>query len=258
MFESHIAQAKEAGKELTSEGVYKLSKEHLRSLKIDQLKPVPDFDQLCGYIRISLIEGDFRNHSHSFEQVDAIIADPPYAKSVAHLYEDLARFAAQVLKPGGSLITMAGGVALPQIYESMSRHIDYHWTIAYYMPARLDRMYQEKVASAWKPILWFVKGKRDGVKYSGKWTIDVIKAGHIERGLHKWQQSESGIDKLIKVVTRPGDIVLDPFMGSGTFLAAALRLNRRIIGIEIDPVASKTAETRLYKLARRITNPHLY
>ena len=49
----------------------------------------------------------------------------------------------------------------------------------------------------------------------------------------------------IKLLTRPGDIVLDPFMGSGTTAVAAKQLGRRCIGIEIDPTYVQIAEDRL-------------
>ena len=42
------------------------------------------------------------------------------------------------------------------------------------------------------------------------------------------------IERIIKMSTNPGDIVLDPFLGSGTTVSAALSLDRKAIGIEID------------------------
>lgn len=42
-------------------------------------------------------------------------------------------------------------------------------------------------------------------------------------------------DWFIRLFTEPGDVVLDPFMGSGTALLAALALNRQAIGIDLDP-----------------------
>lgn len=45
-----------------------------------------------------------------------------------------------------------------------------------------------------------------------------------------------------------GDIVLDPFMGSGTTGVAALELDRRFIGIEISEQYLKIAENRLKKV----------
>lgn len=49
----------------------------------------------------------------------------------------------------------------------------------------------------------------------------------------------------IRLFTKPTDIILDPFIGSGTTAIAALRLHRHFIGIEIDPEFVKVAKERL-------------
>lgn len=57
------------------------------------------------------------------------------------------------------------------------------------------------------------------------------------------------IAHLIKLFTRPGQIVLDPFLGSGTHGAAALQTQRRFIGFEIEKRYCRFAEGRLEKIA---------
>lgn len=57
------------------------------------------------------------------------------------------------------------------------------------------------------------------------------------------------IKELIKLLSRPGDIVLDPFVGSGTTAVAAKELNRRYIGIEINKEYCKYARERLKNIA---------
>lgn len=56
-----------------------------------------------------------------------------------------------------------------------------------------------------------------------------------EGGLHEAQKPEKLMDVLIELVTKPGQIVLDPFAGSGTTLVSAKRLDRHFIGIERNP-----------------------
>ena len=53
------------------------------------------------------------------------------------------------------------------------------------------------------------------------------------------------MELLVSLVTLEGQLVLDPFMGSGTTCLAAKRLNRHYIGIDVDPQSVQTAKERL-------------
>jgi DNA modification methylase len=51
----------------------------------------------------------------------------------------------------------------------------------------------------------------------------------------------------LKLLTKEGDIVLDPFMGSGTTGVVAKKMKRKFIGIEINPEYCRCAEERILK-----------
>jgi len=56
-----------------------------------------------------------------------------------------------------------------------------------------------------------------------------------ERVAHPCQMPEAILERIIRVATNPGDLVVDPFAGSGTTLAVANRLGRRFWGCELSP-----------------------
>lgn len=62
---------------------------------------------------------------------------------------------------------------------------------------------------------------------------------------HPTQKPEALLHRVLLAATRPGDVVLDPFFGTGTTGAAAKRLGRRFIGIERDEGYAKVAEKRI-------------
>jgi len=63
---------------------------------------------------------------------------------------------------------------------------------------------------------------------------------------HPTQKPEKLLAKLILSSTNPGDLVFDPFMGVGSSLAAARKLNRRFLGVEIDKQYCLLAAKRLH------------
>jgi DNA modification methylase len=63
--------------------------------------------------------------------------------------------------------------------------------------------------------------------------------------LHPTQKPVPSLKPVIEAFTRPGDIVLDPFCGSGSTLLAAKILGRRYVGIELDAAFCQKAERRV-------------
>ena len=72
---------------------------------------------------------------------------------------------------------------------------------------------------------------------SDTWHIPRVCGTFHERLKHPCQMPEAVLERIVKVSSNPGDLVIDPFAGSGTTLAVAKRLNRKFLGIELLSVA---------------------
>ena len=69
----------------------------------------------------------------------------------------------------------------------------------------------------------------------------------IKEPFHPTQKPISLLEKIINISSNENSIVFDPFMGLGSTGVAALKLNRRFLGIEIDPVYYQAAKKRIEK-----------
>jgi site-specific DNA-methyltransferase (adenine-specific) len=82
------------------------------------------------------------------------------------------------------------------------------------------------------------------------WRIPV-KAGNLRRTPdHQAPYPEEIIRRLVEVSTDPGDLVLDPFLGSGTTMRVARALGRRCVGYEVNPAFAPLIEARLQGLGQ--------
>jgi hypothetical protein len=175
--------------------------------------------------------------------MDWVITDPPYPREFLHLFNGLGQVAAHVLKPGGSLLCMVGQSYIPSIIRDLSKHLEYHWTLAYLTPGgQATQLFPRKVNTFWKPILWFIKGG-----YAGDWIGDVSHSdtNDNDKRFHEWGQSESGMRDLMSRFVKPGDTILDPFMGAGTTGVIALELGATFLGFDQDKNAFNEAMMRL-------------
>jgi len=86
-----------------------------------------------------------------------------------------------------------------------------------------------------------------GVPLGDVWEIPILAPVAKERTGYPTQKPESLLERLLQSCTQPGDLVLDPYNGSGTTLAVAARLGRQAIGIDESHVAIAVTRERLGK-----------
>jgi DNA modification methylase len=96
----------------------------------------------------------------------------------------------------------------------------------------------------------------EGQPITDVWKIGVLTSSSKERIGYPTQKPEALLERIIKASTNEGGIVLDPFMGGGTTIAVADRLNRQWIGIDQSPMAVKVTEFRLQKQTDLFTAPY--
>lgn len=84
-----------------------------------------------------------------------------------------------------------------------------------------------------------------GTPLGDVWEHGIIAPVAKERTGYPTQKPEALLDRLIQACSETGDLVLDPYAGSGTTIAVAARLGRRAVGIDESPVAIQVAEKRL-------------
>ena len=87
------------------------------------------------------------------------------------------------------------------------------------------------------------------------WQIPKVTSGRNraspERTAHPSQFPLAVIERIIRASSNPGDLVMDPFMGSGSTAEAALRLGRVVLGFEIEPRYMAIASHRLDGFSHR-------
>ena len=84
-----------------------------------------------------------------------------------------------------------------------------------------------------------------GAPLGDVWEIGIIGPVARERTGYPTQKPEALLERLIGACTAPGDLVLDPYAGSGTTLVVASRLGRRALGVDDSPEALDVIRQRL-------------
>ncbi len=93
----------------------------------------------------------------------------------------------------------------------------------------------------------------DGVPMGDVWEIGVLAPVARERTGYPSQKPEALLERVIAALSDPGDLVLDPYAGSGTTLAVAAKGGRRFLGIDQSDVAIETTLARLRALGVTLT-----
>jgi hypothetical protein len=112
---------------------------------------------------------------------------------------------------------------------------------------------------ATETIIWAAKNKKSrhtfnyrlmkevnrGKQMKSVWEVLPPSREEKRFGKHPAQKPVLLIDRIIRAASNEGDFVLDPFMGSGTTLVAAMRCSRPVLGIELDNEFISTTLSRM-------------
>ena len=95
-----------------------------------------------------------------------------------------------------------------------------------------------------------MKALNDDLQMRSDWLLPICAGAERVKGedgakAHPTQKPEALLYRILLACTKPGDVVLDPFFGTGTTGAVARRLGRRWIGIEREPTYAKVARERI-------------
>jgi site-specific DNA-methyltransferase (adenine-specific) len=168
--------------------------------------------------------------------VDVIITDPPWPNGRG-LFEDtiLDGYAALYLscKKAQKVIFFWGNVGVPVPpagWFEIARHI-------WHKPNGQSATYYENI------IVW---SKENKPSVSKVWRIPIINYETLPEWLpHPTQKPIKLMRELVSCSSKEGQLVVDPFMGSGSTAKACKELNRNFIGFEINPAYCDLANERL-------------
>nr|DAV01627.1 MAG TPA: adenine specific DNA methyltransferase [Caudoviricetes sp.] len=194
------------------------------------------------------------------ESVDAIITDPPYginyvSPTGARIQNDTAPFiwflydAFRVLKPGSS---GRGTLVCFTRWDVQQVFIDAIRLAGFIVKSEViwDKIQhgmgdlKSQFAPSHENIIFAVKGK---FSFPGHRPKDLITHRKLpgSQMIHPTEKPVPLLADLITAVTKPGDLILDPFAGSGSTLVAAKKTGRRFTGIELDDVHYAKAQRRI-------------
>ncbi len=187
---------------------------------------------------------DCRTWSGWPDRCDAIFTDPPWRD--ADSYSWLGEFARRKLKKGGLLLVQCGVRELPdRVARLTSAGLSYYWTFAIVYSQVRQQMPGLGICSNWRPVIAMTNG--GAAKH--KLSTDVWTVANCPKEHHGWEQPLAPWQGWTERLTQPGQLVLDPFAGSGTVGVACRLTGRRYLGTEIDPATAKIARQRLAQSA---------
>ncbi len=212
--------------------------------------------------------------------IELIVADPPYNlgkdygnntdRKARHEYEEFTAQwlaeAVRVLKPSGSIYIFMGVRFISHLFLLMENDfrlmfngwITWHYTQGMgrkvgFSPRNEDILYFTKsenfvfnLDEVRIPQKYFRKrNNMSGANPGDVWEFSHVHYCSAERETHPTQKPEALLERILLASSNEGQVVLDPFVGSGTTCRVASLLNRRWIGIEINPEYVSMSARRL-------------
>lgn len=219
---------------------------------------------------VTIYHGDCREIVLSVSTVDHVMTDPPYsddthdgartgkAQSNGVLIDFASTEAAQIADvlalarvERWAVLTVDWQHVLP-----LKQHPPVGWRFvrhgAWIKPNGTPQFTGDRPAQGWEAVAILHAGVSGRMRWNGG-GLPAVWIHNKVAGDHPTGKPESLLNEWVSQFTDPGELILDPFMGSGTTLVAAKRLGRKAIGIEIEEKYCEIAAQRLQQEAFSFT-----
>ncbi len=215
------------------------------------------------------------------ESINLIVTDPPYNLNKDYgnnqdclAFEEYIQFsrewlreAYRILSKNGSIYVFMGMKYISYIYVIMEKELGLYFNswITWFYTQGIGKT--RGFSPRHDDILFFTKNKSkyvfniDAVRVPQKfyrsinnmrganpgnvWEFSHMHYCNKNRQLHPTQKPEGLYERIVLTSSNENDIILDPFVGSGTLLRVCQQTNRKAIGIDINPEYIQIAKTRL-------------
>ncbi len=176
-----------------------------------------------------------------------------WEKSMDSFFKESVR----VLKKGGAMIVFMSIIKVETLIRIAESHKLYYKTTGIWhktnpMPRNMNLHFVNST-EAW---VYFTYGKRTGTfNNDGKVIHDFLETGVAANGERKYgkhptQKPVALMEFFVQVLSNEGDMILDPFMGSGSTGVAAKKNNRNFIGVELNESYFQMATRRIQEVKK--------
>lgn len=252
-FEAVVADARERGERLTTSAVRERAKLKKQSKRRDDVetaaKVAPERARVSCQDALAFL-AELKPAS-----VDLLLTDPPYSTDIS----DVAGFSRWIesalvaLKPTGRAYICIGAYPI-ELLAYLERLRDLGWidrsqVLVWTYRNTLGPSPTHDYKLNWQAILYLrgvAASPLDCPVMLEQFSVQDINApdGRLGDRYHAWQKPSELAERLVRHSTKPGDLVVDPFACTGTFLLAAAKLGRQAIGCDISAENLTIAEQR--------------
>jgi hypothetical protein len=233
---------------------------HLPIERISRARPVAEAEA----DRAIVYQADYRDFLGQIddESVDLLLTDPPYSTDV----EDVAAFARDWLALAVPKVKRSGrayvciGAYPPELSAYLTvllaqEHLTMAQVLVWTYRNTMGPSPRDDYKLNWQAVL-YLRGpeadRLDSPKLLEQFSVMDVPApqGGSTPRLHAWQKPDALAERIIRQAAPDDGVVLDPFAGTGTFLAAASRYGCRAIGSEVDGAMLALCERRGIEVIR--------
>jgi DNA modification methylase len=195
-----------------------------------------------------IITGDARELAKDIpdESCNLVFTDPVYEN--IEDYKWLAQTALRILKPNSACLAWVSTRQAAYAQLAMEETgLTYQWTLQYASLGKNAVIHLYGLLPKTTPLLYFTKGRRKAIPYIPDIIInnDPPDFKKDNKNFFGWQKNQSILKRYLETFSKPGDVIYDPFSGSGSLEVVCKQAGRNFYASEIEPDRAEIGRARL-------------